>query len=546
MAPQRQTPQRPQDDPSLDQDKYKEGGNDMDKDGDLIRSMSITEGQVTCVPDPASPHGSFLEAARAWPYAIVWSIVFSNTLILVAYCPAWIAQLYALPAFTTRFGYEYQGQYVIDAKWQAALAAASMGGQFIGAPAIAILMDKYGRKPAFMGCLVVIASFTFIQIFSTTLPVLLTGTILVGTALGCFGVLSLTYAMEVAPLHLRGVLGGVYSIGIVIGPLLSVVIAQGAVHMSSVWGYRMGFAVQWAWPLFLLPSVAFAPESPVWLIRQGRAADAEAALRRLAVWDLDVLPDLERIVALDLHEQALEASSSYLDIFKGTNLRRTLISAVSYASIATTGNTLTNSGAYFMLWQEGADQERYVVVGVDANTGFYWSLACSLGAFLGSLPSLWILAKYRRRWIYFWAQLSGAVCLLAIGFIQINPQYYETYNSVFTQGAFMVIWNLIYGAAIGPLSTVIMGEVPSNALRAKTVAFATMTQVALMVVGLTINPYFLDPEHGHLQGYVGFIAGGSELLWTVWSFFCLPETSLSVERLDELFNNKVSARHFVE
>ncbi|CAI6019613.1 unnamed protein product [Clonostachys chloroleuca] len=535
MAPQRQTPQKPQDDAFSDQDQCKKRWNDMDKDGDLVRSMSITEGQITCVLEAASPDGSFLEAARAWPYAIVWSIVFSNTLILVAYSPAWIAQLYALPAFTTRFGYEYQGQYVIDAKWQAALAAASMGGQFIGAPAIAILMDKYGRKPAFMGCLVVIACFTFIQVFSTTLPVLLTGTILVGTALGCFGVLSLTYAMEVAPLHLRGVLGGIYSIGIVIGPLLSVVIAQGAVHMSSAWAYRMGFAVQWAWPLFLLPSVILAPESPVWLIRQGRAADAEAALRRLAVGDLDVLPDLERIVALDLHEQSLEASSSYLDIFKGTNLRRTFISAISYASIATTGNTLANNGAYFML-----------LVGVDADTGFYWSLACSLGAFLGSLPSLWILAKYRRRWIYFWAQLASAVSLLAIGFIQLNPQYYETYNSVFAQGAFMVIWNLIYGAVIGPLSTVIMGEVPSNALRAKTVAFATMTQVALVVLGLTINPYFLDPEHGHLQGYAGFIAGGSGLLWTAWSFFCLPETSLSVERLDELFDNKVSARHFVE
>lgn len=89
--------------------------------------------------------------------------------------------------------------------------------------------------------------------------------------------------------------------------------------------------------------------SPVWLTRQGRAADAEAALRRLAVPGLDVLPDLERMVELDRQEQSFEASSSYTDIFKGTNLRRTMISTISYASIATTGNNLANNTAYFML-----------------------------------------------------------------------------------------------------------------------------------------------------------------------------------------------------
>lgn len=54
--------------------------------------------------------------------------------------PAWIAQLFAVPAFTSRFGYEYKGQYVISAKWQSALAAVSIAGLFIGAPIVAVLM----------------------------------------------------------------------------------------------------------------------------------------------------------------------------------------------------------------------------------------------------------------------------------------------------------------------------------------------------------------------------------------------------------------------
>ncbi|CAG7971124.1 unnamed protein product [Penicillium salamii] len=447
--------------------------------------------------------------------------------------PAWIAQLFAVPAFTSRFGYEYKGQYVISAKWQSALAAVSIAGLFIGAPIVAVLMDRYGRRPTLLLCLVLSAAFTFIQFFSTTLPVLLVGTLLMGCVLGCFGVLSLTYAMEVAPLHLRGVLGGLYSVGIITGPVLATALAQGAVNMSSVWAYRMGFAIQWVWPLFLFPASFFVPESPVWLTRQGRAADAEAALRRLAVPGLDVLPDLERMVELDRQEQSFEASSSYTDIFKGTNLRRTMISTISYASIATTGNNLANNTAYFML-----------LAGVDADTGLYWSLGCTLAAFVASFAGLYILARCRRRRIYIWAQLISSLCLLLIGFLQLEPGYYQSRKAVSAQGGFMVVWNLTYGAVIGPLSTVIMAEVSSNALRAKTVAFASMVQSVVVVLGMTIHPYFLAPESAHLQGFVGFIAGGSGILWTLWAFFLLPETSLSIEKLDDLFHRQVSTRRF--
>lgn len=302
--------------------------------------------------------------------------------------------------------------------------------------------------------------------------------------------------------------------------------------------------------------------SPVWLTRQGRQAEAEAALRRLAVEGLDVFPDLERMVKVDRQEQLYEAKSTYSQIFKGINLRRTMISTVSYASIATTGTQLASSAAYFMLRKSCHSSPRLTgpvvfayefhtynlhertVAGVAAGNGFYWSLGCTLAAFFAAFVGLWILSKRERRRVYVWAQAISAIALLAIGFLQLDPSYYQSHRSVYAQGACMVLWNLVYGAVIGPLSTVIMGEVPSNALRAKTVAFATMVQVCTVVLGMVLQPYFLDPAFGHLQGYVGFISGGSGVLWTVWAFFYLPETSLGIEELDTLFERRVNARHF--
>ncbi|EXM18174.1 hypothetical protein V3481_015581 [Fusarium oxysporum f. sp. vasinfectum] len=162
------------------------------------------------------------------------------------------------------------------------------------------------------------------------------------------------------------------------------------------------------------------------------------------------IPDLERIIEIDREEQALDKSTSYQKIFKSTNLRRTIIACVCFSTIIT-GNALANNAAYFMIW-------------------------CGLAALVGAFASLPILAKCRRRPVYIWAQFIGAMLLFLIGFVQLASYYYEKHVAIFAQGALMILWIVVYGAAISPISTVIMGEVPSNALRPKRVALSNMVQ----------------------------------------------------------------------
>ncbi|KAK2674931.1 MFS transporter superfamily [Fusarium oxysporum f. sp. vasinfectum] len=108
--------------------------------------------------------------------------------------------------------------------------------------------------------------------------------------------------------------------------------------------------------------------------------------------------------------------------------------------------------------------------------GFFWFLGCGLAALVGAFASLPILAKCRRRPVYIWAQFIGAMLLFLIGFVQLASYYYEKHVAIFAQGALMILWIVVYGAAISPISTVIMGEVPSNALRPKRVALSNMVQ----------------------------------------------------------------------
>ena len=67
----------------------------------------------------------------------------------------------------------------------------------------------------------------------------------------------------------------------IIGQFISAGLLRGLVGRTDQWGYRIPFAVQWFWPLVLIPTIWFAPESPWHLVRKGNFEAAEQSIRRL-------------------------------------------------------------------------------------------------------------------------------------------------------------------------------------------------------------------------------------------------------------------------
>lgn len=316
-------------------------------DDDAISKPAVGQTTTTALAIEAEHNLSFTEACRLYPAAIGWSVFVSLGVIMLAFDPQLLGNLYATPQFCRDFGYLYNGDYIISAAWQTGLSMGNPVGQVVGALFAAYPMDLFGRKWTFGVCVGLTGALVFIQFFARSLPVLLVGELLGGLVLGCYVVIAPAYASEVCPVALRGHLTSYVNLCFVIGQLLANGVTAGTEQLDNHWAYSLPFALQWFWVAIIVPGIFFVPESPWWLVRRGRMTEAEAALRRLASDKVDVRATLAVIEETDRLEQELEAGSTYWDCFTGVNLRRTEISCGVYCTQVLSGIYLVNYSTYF-------------------------------------------------------------------------------------------------------------------------------------------------------------------------------------------------------
>ncbi|KAK5120671.1 hypothetical protein LTR85_006029 [Meristemomyces frigidus] len=477
---------------------------------------------------------SFLEALKLYPTAVGWSIFFSLGIIMTAFDPQLLGNLYATPAFQREFGYLYEGSYIVSAPWQTGLSMGNPIGQVVGAFFAAFPMEWYGRKLTFGACVILTTGFVFIQFFARSLPVLLVGELLGGLVLGTYATIAPTYASEVCPVALRGVLTSYVNLCFVIGQLIANGIIAGTSQLDTHWAYSAPFAAQWFWPLVILIGWPFAPESPWWLVRKGRMEEAEQALRRLASEKIDVKPTLAMMVETDRLEQELEAGTTYFDCFSKVNLRRTEIAVGVYSIQVISGIYLVGYATYF-----------FELAGLPTAKAFDMSVGFLALGFVGTCLSWILLIKFGRRTIYNAGLAILVILLLIIGILDCVPGYTSNTGVIWAQSSLMLIWNFCYDLSVGPVCFVILCEVSATKIRSKTIAVATAVQALLGIVMTVAIPYMINPDQGNLRGKIGFFYGGLSAIGLIWAWFRVPETKgRTYEELDIMFSRGVRTRQF--
>ena len=103
---------------------------------------------------------------------------------------------------------------------------------------------------------------------------------------------------------------------------------------ASEYAFRIPFAIQWIWPVPIIVGCFLAPESPWWCVRKGNVEGAKHSVRRLTSAKRNPGFSVDDTVAMMVHTNELEkdisSGTSYWDCFKGIDLRRTEITAITW------------------------------------------------------------------------------------------------------------------------------------------------------------------------------------------------------------------------
>jgi SP family general alpha glucoside:H+ symporter-like MFS transporter len=219
------------------------------------------------------------------------------------------------------------------------LGMAASTGAIIGGLANGILVERFGQKRTIWCSLWVLAVFVFIVFFAPTIEVLCIGELLCGLPWGVFATSAPAYATEVLPISLKPYLTSYTNMCFVIGQVISGAVLLRCLEIEGELAFRLPFALQWAWPVLLIPILWFAPESPWHLVRKNRIDEAKNSLDRLRSKNTEITTDqaLHYIAYTNQLEESFKVGTSYRACFKGTELRRTEIACIVFAGQVASG-----------------------------------------------------------------------------------------------------------------------------------------------------------------------------------------------------------------
>jgi SP family general alpha glucoside:H+ symporter-like MFS transporter len=481
------------------------------------------------------------EGIKLYPKAMGWSVLLSSALIMEGYDTNLLGSFYAFPAFTRKYGNLVPGSnpptYQLTASWQAGLSNGTACGEIFGLFIAGIISERIGYRWTLISALFMVIAFVFITFFAPNVQTLLAGEILCGVPWGVFQTLTTTYASEVCPVVLRAYLTTYVNMCWVFGQLISSGVLRSMVDKPAdfEWAYRIPFAIQWVWPVPLIIGIYLAPESPWWLVRHGRHEEAVRSLKRLTSTGNSEF-DAEKTVAMMIHtnqvEKEMQSGVSYLDLFKGSNLRRTEIASMVWAIQNLCGSTLMGYSTYF-----------YEQAGLAVTFSFDLSIVQYCLGILGTALS-WVFMRYfGRRTLYVLGLSILTVLLFIIGFLALGPKSNTAFG--WAIGSLLLIFTFVYDFSVGPAAYSLVPEVASSRMRTKSTVFARNVYNVVGIVNGVITPFMLNPTAWDWGAKTGFFWGGICFLSLVWTYFRLPEPKgRTYAELDVLFERKISARKF--
>jgi MFS family permease len=314
-------------------------------------------------------------------------------------------------------------------------ASAYIGGAVLGALFFGRLADRLGRKRMFLVTLAVYLVATVLTAFSFDLYSFAFCRFFTGFGIGGEYAAINSAIDELIPARVRGrvdlAINGTFWIGAAMGAGLSIVLLNPG-WIGAEWGWRIAFGLGGLLAFAILLVRRNVPESPRWLLMHGRAAEAEAVIRRI-----------EDEVGVSHPVQGRLALRPIRHVPWGEVMRVLL---VRYRPRAIFGLTLMASQAFFynaIFFTYALVLARFYGV-ADDRVGYY-IFPFALGNFLGPLLLGHLFDTVGRR-----RMIATTYSLAGLGLLVTGYAFSQDWLTPLTQA---VSWSLIFFVASAAASS---------------------------------------------------------------------------------------------
>jgi sugar porter (SP) family MFS transporter len=336
-----------------------------------------------------------------------------------------------------------------------------------------------------------------------------------GLGIGSASILAPLYISEIAPARIRGALVSVNQLAIVTGILLAYFVNWAFAGVGpSNW--------RWMYAAGALPSVIFfilllrVPESPRWLVKQGRESEALGVLSRVNT------ADLAAAEVLSIKETLVMEKGSLAELFR-PGFRRALLIAVVLAILQQI--TGINAVLYYApRIFERAGFTRMSAIGQSTIVGFV--------NILFTIVAIVLVDRIGRKPLLLTAAGGMGISLLLLG---------AAFRSQAFSGPLILGLILLYIAffamAMGPIVWVVMAEIFPTRMRGSAMAIAT---VILWVSDFAVTLSFPVIADRLNESTAFWLYAAMCAVDFVFMFFFLPETK--GKTLEEIEKRWIKAR----
>ncbi len=353
-------------------------------------------------------------------------------------------------------------------------------GCAIGAAAAGALSDRFGRKKV----LILSAIMFLVSALGTALPRTITTFILFriigGVGVGAASMSSPMYIAEISPARMRGRLVSVNQFAIVTGMLVVYFVnyfiaLQGDELWNQQTGWRWMFGSESVPAVMLLVLLFFVPESPRWLTKQGRSAEALDILARVdgAAYAQTELAEIK---------EALSHESGSLRQLLQPGMRIVLVIGIALAVLQQI--TGINVFLYF-------GTEIFKKMGSETNAALLQTIIVGAVNLTFTVIAIWTVDRLGRKPLMMIGSAGMGVSLLARGLAAYGEST-SLWMLVFILG-----YIACFALSVGPVTWVILSEVFPTRIRGRAMAIAT---ICLWIANYVISQTFpmMDEDNSWL------------------------------------------------